>query len=135
MESTQWNFDVEKSLLTLAFKDPLIENTYRSIRESKVIAYYPKLFVFFISLVVVLRRVMLVVESYYDMEGLRSCREVPLLIVALITFILETIALYVNGFSKLRCTFLIVCSFYFSADSSITYYISRVKDEPVYAFG
>lgn len=135
MEPNQWNFNVEKNCLTLSFKDPLIENTYRGIRESKVYAYYPKIIVFLICLVVFLRRLMLLIESYYGLEGVQTCREMPLTIVSVACFILESITLGVSKFSLFRCTFLIISSFYYTADSSISYYITRVTNEPVYAFG
>lgn len=134
MKANQWNFDIEKNYFTLTFKDPFIEATYRSIRESRVIMYYPKIFFCLICIVLFLRRLMLMIEALAGTEGLNKDKEILLTLIAFLTLILESLCLCVDRFIYFRCTFLIICNFYLAADSSITYYISRVPNEPVYSF-
>lgn len=134
MEDNKWDFDVEINSWTLIFKDPIIEETYRSIRESKAVSYRPKILIIALCLGVILRRIMLIVDYVYGIEDGNVDRQIPLLIAGIVCLFLESLILIFKKFSIYRCTFLIISVFYYTADSSITYYIDRVKDEPVYSY-
>jgi hypothetical protein len=77
---------------------------------------------------------MLLIEAFYGLEGCEVSNESRLFSASLVCFIGETLAICCDRLAYLRCVFLIILNFYMGADSSVTYYISRVSDEPVFAF-
>ncbi len=129
-----WALSTEKRSCSLRFQKPELENLYHTIRSHRFLNVVPRILIIIVWACITLRRVQLVILSFYGGTTSMPENEVRLLIIISIALIVETLTYVFDRFSYFRCTSLVLICFYTAADGSITYYHERVRDEPVYAF-
>ena len=136
-EASQSHFLVSEELQTrtMAFIDPKLEEFYVTMRTHNMVNVYMKALVIFIGVVILLRRLQILIESYTDMSMLSHNEEIRLFCISIVATGIELLTHVIKRLHFLRCFMMVAIIYYTAADSSVTYYISRVNDEPVYAFG
>lgn len=125
----------ERNIFTQVFSNPVIENTYREIRESKAFLLYPIILDIIVCVITVFRHTQLYIGSL-DNSPISSTPKYELinLILSIVIAILEFLSIFVKPFQIFRCTFLIVFVFYQTGSSPSMYYIDEIPSEPTYGF-
>ena len=135
MNELKWSLEDEKRTCTLRFLNPAIEEMYLALRRNRILILVPKLLMLVLCSGVILRRVQLLGVASSGGGKTRFADELRTFSISASALLLELTTHFCNRLSAFRCVLLTLLSFYTAADGSITYYIGRVKDEPLYAFG
>ncbi len=134
MDESHWTLKGENKACALTFKNPETENLYLSLRSNKVVSLFPKLLMAALCLSIAFRRVRLLVAAATGGGSSTFSQEIRLFCVTIGLLLIELVVHCWQRLANFRCTLLVLLFFYTAADGSLTYYQSRVKDEPVYAF-
>jgi hypothetical protein len=134
MKDQDWRLEGHRNCCLLSFQDPGQESAYRSMRASKILSFFPRVVIIALSVGVILRRCQLIVDAWYNISVSSVASEVKLLCLSIVSLGLELLITYWNRIRVFRGMPLVLVLCYAAADASITYYQSRVRDEPVYPF-
>ncbi len=134
MDNSAWTLDGEKKSCTLAFLNPENESIYSSIRFNRTFSLVPRIIMFAICFAIMLRRVQLLVAAATSQSQAKYGDELRIFGITTGTLVLELTTHFCDRLASFRCTPLVLLFFYTAADGSVTYYLDRVPDEPVYAF-
>eukprot|EP01022_Parablepharisma_sp_SALTPOND_P002436 TRINITY_DN10_c0_g1_i1.p1 TRINITY_DN10_c0_g1~~TRINITY_DN10_c0_g1_i1.p1 ORF type:complete len:791 (-),score=61.05 TRINITY_DN10_c0_g1_i1:2120-4492(-) len=132
--STSWSFNGKKTMFTQVFKDPESEHIYLSVRSNKLISLMPRILMLTLCVFILLRRLQLFLIACGEANEDSYFNEARLLSVTVLTLSLELVTHLSEKLASLRCVMLVLLFFYSTADGSLTYYISRIRNEPVYTF-
>jgi len=135
MNNLKLNFVNQQNYFTLNFNDDGVEELYKKIRSSRILNIFPRLVMAIVSLMILFRRTQLLISAKDNKTVSSFSDEIRTFTISLTALILELITHLFERLANFRCVAFIILSFYTSIDGSLTYYLSRVPDEPVFAYG
>ncbi len=134
MDNIRFSPSGEKRPFIQTFTNPAIETEYRKMRASREMSMLPHILLIAFLATTFIRRLQLLVLSYFGNTVSSFSDELIVFTVAFLALTVEVVNNVCDRLAFLRCVFMTLVSFYSAADGAITYYRSRVKDEPTFAY-
>ena len=135
MDNRRLASEEEKQNWEFNFTSKGTEDEYVNLRSSRVLNLFPRFLLLILCVSIVGRRTQLFIKAAQNQGVSTFEEESKVFAISLVALFLELITHVISPFSSLRCVCFAILSFYTAAEGSIGYYQTRVKDEPVYAFG
>ena len=133
-EQPHTGYNETQNSFTMVFADSRLEDIYTSLRSENVVNAFARGMLIFLCIVIEFRRLQLLIGSYSDSFITTTSDEIRLFTICTVALALELLTHYWKRLTPFRCFMITALIYYTSADGSVTYYLDRVKDEPIYAF-